>query len=126
MRSMRYMRIQTRYCGKTGKPVGIFGACWHLLRRTMHADGLDDKEKEVFMEIEHWFVEHLPTPPFYEDGNSIKAITWFKTESCEEMLGRLEPLIQLLEKYKVQYDIVYTNHVGRIIYEDEYQVGVVD
>jgi hypothetical protein len=30
----------------------------------------------------------------------------------------------LLEKYNVEYDIVYTNFIGKIIYEDDYQVAV--
>lgn len=121
----KYMRVQTRYCGKTGKPVGIFGACWHLMRGTMRNDCLNDQEKAFFLSIENWFQKHLPDPPFYEEGNSIKAITWFKTENCKDMLQKLEPLMELLDKYAVKYDIVFTNYVGEIIYEDQYQVGVV-
>ncbi|WP_127587468.1 hypothetical protein [Paenibacillus koleovorans] len=121
----RYMRIQTRYCGKTGKPVGIFAACWHLLRGTMRDDCLTEEDKELFLSVEKWFVEHLPEPPFYEDGNTIKAVTWFKTAGCAGMVERLKPLVRLLEKYGVPYDIVFTNHVGEIVYEDDYQVGVV-
>ncbi len=41
------------------------------------------------------------------------------------MLQKLEPLLELLDKYAVKYDIVFTNYVGKIIYEDQYQVGVV-
>ena len=35
---MAYIRYQVRYSGKTGKPVGIFGACWHLWRRGLLSD----------------------------------------------------------------------------------------
>ena len=31
----------------------------------------------------------------------------------------------LLEKYGVHYDIMFTNCVGEIIYEDDYQITVI-
>lgn len=120
MLGRKYVRIQTRYCGKTGKPVGIFGACWHLKR----AGNLSNEEVQLFLEIDEWFKVHLPTPPFYEKGNPDKAITWFKRESTDDMLERLQPLMNLLEQYDVEFDVVFTNHIGKIIYEDEYQVAV--
>ena len=49
-----------------------------------------------------------------------------KTENSGEMLERIQPLIDLLEKYNIPYDIVYSNYVGKIIYEDDYQVGVIN
>jgi len=30
----------------------------------------------------------------------------------------------LLDKYKKEYDVVYTNFIGAIIYEDDWQVAV--
>jgi len=30
----------------------------------------------------------------------------------------------MLDKYHHPYDVVYTNYVGKIVYEDEYQVAV--
>ena len=32
--------------------------------------------------------------------------------------------MELLDKYNHPYDVVYTNFVGEIVYEDEYQVAV--
>ena len=40
------------------------------------------------------------------------------------MIEKIMPLMDLLEKYHVEYDIVYTNFVGKIVYEDEFQVAV--
>lgn len=119
--NQKYVRIQVRYCGNTGKPVGIFGACWHLL----WADRLTEEEAARFINIDAWFKEYLPEPPFYESGNPDKAVTWFKRDSTEHMLKELQPLIDLLEKYQVEHDVVLSNYPGTIIYEDEYQVGVV-
>ena len=36
------------------------------------------------------------------------------------------PMRQASIKYKIPNDEVYTDYVGEIIYEDEYQVGAVD
>ena len=36
----------------------------------------------------------------------------------------LEPAIALLDKYDKPYDVVYTNFVGTIIYEDDWQIAV--
>ena len=45
---------------------------------------------------------------------------------CESELrdGRLEPAIALLDKYSKPYDVVYTNFVGTIVYEDDWQIAV--
>lgn len=47
-----------------------------------------------------------------------------KCGSTEQMLQKLRPVIALLDKYKKPYDIVYTNFVGTIVYEDDWQVAV--
>jgi len=120
----KYVRIQTRYCGKTDKPVGIFGACHHVVNKSYHNFNVTEEEKQLFLDIENWFEMYLPNPPFYKDGNPNKCITWFKTETTNEMIEKLYPLMNLLEKYNVEYDVVYTNFVGKIVYEDEYQVAV--
>ena len=40
------------------------------------------------------------------------------------MQQKIVPAIQLLDKYRHLYDVVYTNFVGEIVYEDEWQVAV--
>ena len=40
------------------------------------------------------------------------------------MIEKLQPLMDMLEKYAKPYDVVYTNFPGRIVYEDEWQVAV--
>jgi len=102
-------------------PVGIFGACHHLRR----AGRLSAEDDQRFTEIDAWFDRELVTPPFYQDGNSIKGITWFK-QSATRLLEALGPLREILERYEVPYDIVESDDPGTIVYEDEFQVGVVD
>ncbi|MBI4979494.1 MAG: hypothetical protein HZC28_18600 [Spirochaetes bacterium] len=120
----KYVRIQVRYTGKTGKPVGIFGACHHVVHSSYHPFNATDDDRKLFKEIEDWFELHLPNPPFYAEGNPEKYITWFKTEKAGMMIEKLTPLMKLLEKYAVPYDIVYTDSAGTIVYEDEFQIAV--
>ncbi len=125
MLGQRYMRIQTRYIGKTGKPVGLFAANWHIL----YAERFTEDDKSLFLETEEWFRENLPVPPFYdkenpERNNPQKAVTYFKTDTVGRYEEKILVLTGLLEKYNVQYDVVFTNYIGDIIYEDEYQAAV--
>jgi hypothetical protein len=119
---MEYFRIHVTYCGKTGKPVGIFGACHHLKR----AGRLTPEEAKLFEDTDAWYMEALPEPPFYKDGNPQKAIVWFKdTEEVRELVRRLDPLVDLLKKYNVEHKTSWTINPGEVIYEDEYQVAVI-
>lgn len=115
----RYMRIQGREESYVTKyPKGVFSLCWNLIR-----DGvLTEAEKALFIVIDEWFKENLPEPE--PCVNHEKVITFFKCAATEEMLEKLQPAIALLDKYQKPYDVVYTNFVGTIVYEDQWQVAV--
>ena len=117
------MRIQGHeYSFQTRKPAGLFSLCH---RRA--GSGVFSKEDiKLFNETDKWFKDNLTEPQFYKEGNSVRGITWFKTEAYDAFREKTELLTGLLDKYKVPYDIVYTDYVGDIIYEDEYQVGAAD
>lgn len=40
------------------------------------------------------------------------------------MQKKIRPAMELLDKYQYPYDVVYTNYVGEIVYEDEWQVAI--
>lgn len=124
MKMLKYVRIQVRYNGKTGKPVGIFGACHHVVYNKYYNFNSTDDDRKLFELTEKWFDENLPNPPFYDNGNTNNYITWFKSETSKKMLEKIIPLMNILDKYNVPYDMIYTNYVGNIVYEDEYQVAV--
>ncbi len=115
------MRLQATYRGRLGVEVGIFVAVDHLRR----AERLTEEEEELYFEIDEWFNAELPNPPFYEDGNTIGAVTWFKTTTSAEMLTRLEPLCRILDSYGGPWVSAETSDPGTVIYEDEFQVGVI-
>ncbi len=115
----KYMRIQGRETSWITKyPKGIFSMCWRIIQ-----DGVMSKEdEEKFRGIDEWFKENLPEPELCKNGEAV--ITFFKVETTEEMRNVIEPAMQLLDKYEHPYDVVYTNFVGTIVYEDEWQVAV--
>ena len=115
----KYMRIQGRETSWITKyPKGIFSMCWRMIQ-----DGVMSREdEEIFRDIDQWFKDNLPEPEPCKNGE--KVITFFKTETTEEMRKVIEPAMRLLDKYEHPYDVVYTNFVGMIVYEDEWQVAV--
>lgn len=119
MFNKKYVRIQDRWIGTTGKPVGIFATCWyHKLEKIFSPE-----EIKQFEEIEKWFIDNLIQPEFYKDKDNNKAITWFKAKTSKHMIEKLLPLMDLLDKYDRPHDIIFTDYPGKIVYEDEYQVG---
>src|SRR5688572_18403291 len=94
-----FVRIQALYRGRLGVEVGIFVAVDHLRR----ADTLTEDEEELYFDVDEWFNVQLPNPPFYEDGNTVGAVTWFKKALTDEMRERLEPLCRILDKYGVKW-----------------------
>ncbi|MBO4457045.1 MAG: hypothetical protein J5802_04945 [Butyrivibrio sp.] len=116
---MRYMRIQGREDSYVTKyPKGVFSLCWNLIRD----DVLEPEEKEMFISIDNWFKENLPEPEPCK--NHEKVITFFKCGSTSEMYEKLKPAIALLNKYNTPYDVVYTDFIGTVVYEDNWQVAV--
>lgn len=117
----RFLRLHATYVGRLGAEVGVFVAVDHLRR----ADLLSLAEEDVYFEVDDWFNENLPNPPFYIDGNPRGAITWFKRDSGADMLGRLESLTQILDAHAVDWVTTCCDDPGEIIYEDPFQVGAV-
>lgn len=120
-KSPRFTRVQARYCGRLGVEVGIFVAVDHLRR----AGKLTADQVAAYLDVDDWFREHLPEPPFYVDGNSIGAVTWFKEPTPAGMTSRIQQLTAILRDHDVPHDTVISTGPGRIVYEDAYQVGVV-
>ena len=116
----KYVRIQGRELSYvTQYPKGIFGMCWRMIY-----DGvMSEEDAKLFEAIDKWFVENLPEPPVCKSGDQ-KVITFFKVASSKEMMKHIGSAMVLLDKYNHPYDVVYTNFVGNIVYEDEFQVAV--
>ena len=115
----RYIRIQGREDSWVTKyPKGIFSLCWRLIM-----DGrMQPEDEKTFRGIDSWFRKNLPEPEQCKNGE--KVITFFKAGSAGGMLERLEPAVRILDRYAVPWDLVQTNTVGTVVYEDAWQVAV--
>ncbi|WP_458110993.1 hypothetical protein M1D88_11350 [Arthrobacter sp. R1-13] len=115
-----FQRFHANYVGRTGVGVGVFVAVDHL-RRTGR---LSEQEIVLHALTDDWFQQNLPNPPFYDDGNSIGAVTWFR-EASEEMTDRLQPLLSILDSKGVAWERSVSADPGKVVYEDQWQVGVI-
>jgi hypothetical protein len=116
-----------RFCSSSVSPYtreryGIFVAVWHLVR-----DGrVTAEEEKEYWSHRTWFEEHLPIPPYHAEGNPERAITWFKDAVIDHpLLKKLEFYQEMGLKYQLGIQIESTNDPGRIVYEDEFQIGAV-
>jgi hypothetical protein len=107
----------------SGMELGIFHAVGNL-----REDGkLYSYEQEQHDQIRKWFNENLqkPTrftaskPPFYRKKN--KAISWFK-DNAHEHIARARSLVAILLNHGVSVQMLKTERVGYVVYEDEYQI----
>src|SRR5690606_37457439 len=103
-------------------PKGFFVAVWNLV----DSQTMNENEIEEYWKQRAWIEEALPIPPFYEDGNSISAITWFKNNAiANEISSKLNFYYNTLKKYNRPLFKTTTNIIpGKIVYEDEYQIAV--
>ncbi len=115
----KYMRIQGREDSYITKyPKGIFSLCWNLIRDKK----MSEEDEKLFVSIDEWFKENLPEPEPCKNHETV--ITFFKCGNADHMVKVIEPAIALLDKYGKPYDVVYTNFVGTIVYEDDWQIAV--
>lgn len=115
-----FMRVQVRYRGRLGVEVGVIVAVDHLRRAGL----LHEHELSLYLDVDDWLQENLPNPPFYKDGNSIGAVTWFKAPLPETLREKMESLRGILRAHGVEHDAVTSEDPGEVIYEDDWQVGV--
>ena len=103
--------------------LGIFQAAYNL-----RDDGkLHSYEESHLDELRQWFDIYLkePTrfttanPPFYRKKN--RAISWFKA-SAKEHIARIRKMVAILENHGITVQMIKTERVGYVVYEDEHQV----
>ena len=90
----------------------------------LNRNKLSEHEQEVFTKVRTWFEENLEQPDFYNEGNQIQGITWFK-ETSKDMIDKLQPLTEILDNHSVEYELKTETNPGKIVYEDEYQIGTI-
>ncbi len=82
-------------------------------------------EEEWLDEIYEWFNTHLPTPPFSSGKYPKDSVAWFKTESGP-FITRMWDLVAILENHGVLVRLLRSANPGKVVYEDDHQVLVVE
>jgi hypothetical protein len=107
----------------SGTELGVFHAFG-----TLRSEGkLYPYEEEQHDRVRAWFNEHLAKParltssepPFYRKQR--KAISWFK-DDAREHLAHIRSLVAILENHGVVVQMLKTERIGYITYEDEFQI----
>ena len=95
---MRYYRIHTADIAYiTQQPRGIFTAIGKLV----DAGILSEEETEEYWKNRAYFEKVLPVPPFYEEGNPDKAITWFKdTPEGNQIYSEMTCYREMARRYR--------------------------
>ena len=72
-------------------------------------------------EVEDWFREHLPVPPFRARGFPERAICWF-WGTRNAALARMWELVAVLRHKGLPMQMLRTCYPGNILYMDDFQV----
>lgn len=120
---MKYYRVHTKDIAYiTQQPRGIFTAIGKLV------DGgvLTEEETAEYWKNREYFEKVLPVPPYYEQGNPDKAVTWFKnTAQGNDIYSQMTFYREMAAKYGLELFMSECDVVpGEIVYEDEFQVAV--
>ena len=122
---MKYFRIHTKDIAYlTQQPRGIFTAVGKLV----DAKTLTEEETAAYWKNREYFEKILPVPPFYKQGNPQKATTWFKdTPQGQDIWRQMDFYRTICKKYGLELFRTQTDELpGQVIYEDDFQVAVVN
>jgi len=122
---MKYYRVHTAdIAWITQQPRGLFTAIGKLV----DAKTLTEEEEKEYWKNREYFEKELPVPPFYDQGNPEKAITWFKdTEAGNRIFREMTFYRKMAEKYGLKLYISECAELpGEVIYEDDFQIAVKD
>jgi len=120
---MKYFRVhEADVAYITQQPRGIFTVVGKLVENKITTE----EETTEYWKNREYFERVLPVPPFYEQGNPDRAITWFKdTEAGRNIYKEMTFYRAMAAKYGVQLYVSECNELpGEVIYEDEYQIAV--
>ncbi len=122
---MKYFRVHTADIAYiTQQPRGIFTAVWKLVEEKI----LTEEETAEYWKNREYFEKVLPVPPFYESGNKERATTWFKdTPQGRDIWKQMGFYRAMCKKYGTKlYRSEAEELPGQVIYEDDFQIAVVD
>ena len=116
-----YLRfVVTQIHEDSHQPKGLFIAAHELL----DSGDLSLEERAQLRDILTWFNKNLLSPDIANSRNreAHRAVFWFKSEA-EDCISRIWEMAHLLEYHGYLVEMQKYRKLGKIIYEDEYQVA---
>lgn len=121
---MKYFRIHSSEIAfLTNQPRGLFVTVWKLVENKL----LSSDEVDNYWENRKYFEKTLPVPSFYIENNPLKAITYFKeNDKSLSIIRKMSFYFDMCRKYGIKLFKTTVDEIpGDLIYEDDYQIGVV-
>ena len=122
---MKYLRfVRPNTIENLGAREGFFCAA-HELRGVPY---LENYTSEQLEDLFSWFRSNLTIPDKFSRSKSkgsqhrnTAGLSWFK-EDASEAIGRSYELISLLQQNGYPIEVIRTERVGYVVYEDDQQV----
>lgn len=122
-----YLRYRAKYYNNETEKTefGFFLAADYLKYHCI----INSEDKNKLEYLIKWFNNNLPIPYYYnkeKNRQSSKAATsWFK-ETSGEFITQMNVLSNILEKNNIEVQRISSKKIlGKIIYEDDYQVTII-
>ena len=80
---------------------------------------LEPYEHRLVHQLRAWFNEHLEVPAVLEDYDTLRALSWFKTEA-EKPIAKMWELVHILQAHGVNVELLKTDDPRNVIYEDDH------
>ena len=94
--------------------------------RLLRDDGALEAYEAEWLEATYaWLNQNLPCPPFSSSGWCRDAVSWFK-DDAGDAIGRMWGIVSLLREHGLPVRLLRSRNPGKILYEDDYQVVVVE
>ena len=103
---------------------GFLSAAYALQRQ----DSLEEASRIELANSIDWFENNLPVPTRFNRSKSkgawrrkTKGLSWFKPTAMEH-IDKGVALTELLQQHNIPIEILRTDRVGYIVFEDQHQV----
>lgn len=83
------------------------------------------EESKRLERIYDWFNDHVPVPPFSARCWSRDVVCWFKGDASEP-ISRMWDIVSILRDHDVPTRMLCSSGPGKVMYEDRFQVVVVE
>jgi hypothetical protein len=87
---------------------------------------LTEPDRATLDTISRWFSKHLKKPTRLSVSprphRRAQAISWYK-DTAGEHIAQMRAMQKILERYGLAIEMIKSDRIGYVLYEDEYQVA---